>query len=128
MCVGVMSMVNAHIRLEFSDITFKLPLYVFSPPSNDLICSWVKNARYNPFGDVYEPKPNIKDEFDPSEYYEPIKNHSHASNCQWYRDIDYYCRTKRLPALLVGDPSFSFLWSRPMILLTHTATPPLTIK
>jgi len=86
----------------------------------------VKNARYNPCGDVYEPKPNIKNEFDPSQYYEPIKNHLHAKRCKpakckrnecpWHKDINYIDRrTKRRPALLVGDPTFSFLWSRPMI-------------
>jgi len=75
-----------------------------------------KNARYNKCGDVYEPKPGIKHEFNPKNYFEPIKNHVHRKNNEWHCDIDYLNnRTGKRPALLVGDPSFSFLWSQPKI-------------
>jgi len=75
-----------------------------------------KNARFNPCGDVYEPKPNPKDEFNYLDYHPPSKNHVHANNNRWHEDIKYEkSRTKRRPALLVGDPTFSFLWSQPSI-------------
>ena len=75
-----------------------------------------KNARYNTCGDVYEPMPSIKDPFRALEYYPPIKNHVHKKNDNWYKDINYLSsKTKRKSALLVGDPTFSFLWSQAKI-------------
>lgn len=74
-----------------------------------------KNAQANPLGDIYRPKPDIKDEFNHSDYYKPIKNHVHnCSNNTWHNDIEYSVKGKR-PALLVGDTNHSFLWSRPII-------------
>lgn len=75
-----------------------------------------KNARYNTCGDVYEPMPSLKNPLKASEYYPPIKNHVHEKNDYWYKDINYLSsKTQKRPALLVGDPTFSFLWSQPKI-------------
>jgi hypothetical protein len=72
-----------------------------------------KNARYNICGDIYEPKSSLRDPFNPSEYYLPIKNHVHEKDNVWHKDINYWnSKTRRRPALLVGDPAFSFLWSQ----------------
>ena len=77
-----------------------------------------KNASKHKCGDVYEPTPNLTDPFDPSHYCEPIKEpkHVHFKNNDWFKDINYTnTKTKRHPAVLVGAPEYSFLWSRPKI-------------
>ncbi len=77
-----------------------------------------KNASRYKFDEVYEPLPNLTDSFDRNQYCEPIKEpkHVHFKNDQWFKDIDYInTKTKRRPALLVGAPDYSFLWSRPKI-------------
>lgn len=75
-----------------------------------------KNAQLNPCGDVYRPKPDIKNEFNYLHYYPPVKNHVHATKNLWRKDITYEkSRSKRKPALLVGDTTFSFLWSLPIV-------------
>lgn len=77
-----------------------------------------KNASRHKCGDVYEPTPNLTDSFDPNHYCGPIKEpkHVHFKNNDWFKDIDYRnTKTKRRPALLVGVPDYSFLWSRPKI-------------
>jgi len=75
-----------------------------------------KNAGVDPLGDIYEPKDNIQDEFDPSDYHAP-KNHVHLTGNQWHKDINYVNRYGKRPALLVGDTKYSFLWSLPIISL-----------
>ena len=81
-----------------------------------------KSSLNDPFGDVFEPKGVLKgdERFDPACYYAPNGGHSHHYNgCDhtWLGDIRYKKarRYKRQPSLLVGDPSFSFLWQRPKI-------------
>jgi hypothetical protein len=46
-------------------------------------------------------------------YWPPCPEHPHSSPTQWYKDIN--AKKKRSAALLVGDPHFSFLWSKPMV-------------
>lgn len=77
-----------------------------------------KNAREYKFGDLYEPKPNIRSKvFSASSYHEPDSNHVHRRKenpNEWKNDIECKCLGRR-PVRLVGDPKFSFLWSSPNI-------------
>ena len=76
-----------------------------------------KNSRHNTFGDIYQPKPDINDEYDTQEYYKPIIGHPHRKSkykCEWHDDINY--KNKR-PSMLVGNPKYSFLWSKPLMLV-----------
>lgn len=77
-----------------------------------------KNASRYKCGDVYKPTPNLTDSFDSNHYCGLIKEpkHVHFKNNYWFKDIDYRnTKTKRRPALLVGAPDYSFLWSHPKI-------------
>jgi len=96
-----------------------------------------KNSRYNKLGDIYQPKPNLKDEYKPQDYYKPISVHSHMFDIfdeeknknipWWHYDIDKsYWKNNKRPSMLVGNPEYSFLWSKPLILkdesLNYTRT------
>jgi len=74
-----------------------------------------KAAIRNRLGDVFKPNRNITDDLvhSPSGYAEPVDDHSHADNWQ-EADIEYLGCGGRYPALLVGKPERSFLWSKPM--------------
>lgn len=75
-----------------------------------------KNATHYRCGDVYEPTPALKNPFKVSGYHKPCSNHIHWKNDDWHKDINYLnTNGKRRPALLVGDPDHSFLWSQPKI-------------
>ena len=76
----------------------------------------IKNTRVNIFGDVYQPKDNIKDFYDHKNYYKPINAHSHSSEESFTKDISYMLNGRR-PALLIGDPDLTFIWSKPIISL-----------
>lgn len=81
----------------------------------------VKNARYNPCGDVYEPKSCLENEFNPSEYYPPLQDHVHAKGNVWHKDINYFnSRSNRRPSLLVGNQESSYLWSYAKLYFRHT--------
>jgi hypothetical protein len=77
-----------------------------------------KNAKRNVFGDIYQPKSDVGDEFKYSGYYEPAKGHVHLKGNRWHNDICYRGLKGRRPSLLVGDSNFSFLYSEPKIYLT----------
>ncbi|MDP9379131.1 MAG: hypothetical protein M3Q29_03100 [Chloroflexota bacterium] len=66
-------------------------------------------------GDLYEPEQPPGDPFDPHSYLAPRVDHTHAAHNGWYRDIAYTGRSKRRPALLVGDARQTFLWNRPLL-------------
>jgi len=74
-----------------------------------------KDASRHKCGDIYRPISNLKDKFNPIHYSEPIKNHVHFKNNEWYNDINYKTKVGKRPALLVGVPEYSFLWSQPKI-------------
>jgi hypothetical protein len=74
-----------------------------------------KLSKISRFGDIYQPKSPMSDEFAPQSYIYPVENHVHCNNNGWYNDINYKGYSGRKPALLIGDPDYSFLWSRPMI-------------
>lgn len=73
-----------------------------------------KAAHGNPHGDLFEPSSLEGSEFDPTRYRPPIAEHSHASAVDWHKDVGYQKKGKR-PALLVGTPDLTFVWSRPSI-------------
>jgi hypothetical protein len=75
-----------------------------------------KAADRDRLGDLYRPAEPSGDPFDPSSYVEPRPDHSHCEIGEWQDDIATEFSGRR-PALLVGDPSLSFLWSRPTIAL-----------
>ena len=78
-----------------------------------------KNARLNKLGDIYEPKSKSakSDLFNPQSYFAPYPDHPHTTDKEWHKDIGYTGYPTGLrPALLVGDPQYSFLWNMPVIL------------
>lgn len=75
-----------------------------------------KNASQHRCGDVYEPTSNLRNPFNPNHYRKPVKNHVHFKNDDWHKDINYKnTKTEKHPALLVGSPAYSFIWSQPKI-------------
>ena len=67
-------------------------------------------------GDVYEPRSEDGDPFDPQHYIPPRADHVHTPGNRWHDDIDYVGhKTRHRAALLVGDPQYSFLWAKPML-------------
>ena len=83
---------------------------IFDSLSNSIVNK--KNSRYNRLGDIYQPKPDLMDQYNPEEYYEPSDGHPHKKDCHWHGDI-HYKNKKHL--MLVGNPNYSFLWSKPKI-------------
>jgi len=71
-----------------------------------------KAADKHRLGDIYRPKTPRSDPFAPATYVTPCPDHDHAET-EWYKDIYYEGYGHRTPALLVGDPRNSFLWSEP---------------
>jgi hypothetical protein len=73
----------------------------------------------NRFGDVFQPKSKLKDkrdEFDFEHYHPPVADHVHAPKDWWHKDINYTTGVRdRKPALLLGDPQYSFLWNKPTL-------------
>jgi len=109
------------MRIKIAFISFK-ELWEFL--NDDKETQKIKNSRYNPFGDIFEPKKefSLNDELKMTEnnfnfYHEPIDGHKHKDrNESWKKDIYSICKvTNRRPALLVGDENNTFYWSKPMI-------------
>ena len=76
-----------------------------------------KAANRNKFGDIYEPMNQITDPFAPASYDRPIASHVHHEEKDWHNDINYKkkgCKGRK-PALLAGNPDYSFLWTKPII-------------
>lgn len=75
-----------------------------------------KAADKNPLGDVYRPRDPGGDPYDPRAYVPPRRDHRHRASGEWLKDVNYVSTYgRRRPALLVGDPRNSFLWSEPRI-------------
>jgi len=77
-----------------------------------------KCASNDRYGDLFRPLKSAADAFRPCSYATPIDEHAHhkpKEPDQWHRDICYQSRSGHPPALLVGDPSLSFLWTVPII-------------
>ncbi len=73
-----------------------------------------KSARYDVFGDVYEPlsAATARQPHNPDLYYEPIKDHRHGYNSEWRKDIKEFASGKP-HKLLIGEPGKSFIWRHP---------------
>ena len=66
-------------------------------------------------GDFFKPLPgNTKGPFDPEHYSPPVIGHCHYDSNKWHGDIAYP-KGKRPPALLIGDPKYSFTWDTPSL-------------
>ena len=74
-----------------------------------------KLAQISKFGDIYQPKDQMSDEFAVQSYIHPVESHVHCNNNGWHNDINYEGCKGRKAALLIGDPEYSFLWNQPMI-------------
>lgn len=79
-----------------------------------------KDASQNPLGDVMTPSRAGMPlhPYDPGAYRVPVLGHAHRQTenaTDWHDDIDYGNQWDNRPALLVGDPEQSFLWTRPMV-------------
>ena len=79
-----------------------------------------KASTRNPLGDIMVPFPNRRNPnaYGPSGYQTPLLGHAHrrtADATGWHDDIDYVARGGTRPAMLVGDPELTFVWSRPMV-------------
>lgn len=74
-----------------------------------------KAAYLHRCGDIFKPKRKDLDHFQPDNYYPPREDHVHAHKNQWHNDVNYVGVKGRRPALLVGDPDYSFLWFIPLL-------------
>lgn len=80
-----------------------------------------KSSRTNGLGDVFVPKaPKLRGEtrFNPQNYYAPLSGHVHSHESDplyWHKDIRYGNGKRSTPALLVGDPEFTFVWTNPRV-------------
>ena len=72
------------------------------------------------FGDVFVPRYTLAEEerYSPDNYIVPARHahHKHKYDGGWRKDIRYE-RYGRRPALLLGDPRFTFLWTGPRLFL-----------
>ncbi|MEA3376770.1 MAG: hypothetical protein U9R72_11315 [Chloroflexota bacterium] len=73
-----------------------------------------KAADLDRLGDIYRPRDERADRFDPDSYVRPCTGHVHAP-AVWHEDVNYTGCSGRRAALLIGDPQYSFLWDHPMI-------------
>ena len=76
-----------------------------------------KSTKRNPFGDVYEPLPDLKGKWLASDYQTSVAGHVHGDTGSRFKDIEKVYRPGRHPKLLVGAVNQSYLWSSPMLRL-----------
>jgi hypothetical protein len=83
-----------------------------------------KSARYDVFGDVYEPlsRATARQPHDPHLYYAPIEGHKHGCGLEWHKDIKSF-RSGRPHKLLLGQPGKSFIWRHPQYRYRHQPHP-----
>jgi hypothetical protein len=80
-----------------------------------------KSSRTNEIGDLFLPKvPELRGEsrFNPQNYHSPLLGHVHSQQSDplyWHEDIRYMDRKRTAPALLLGDPEFTFVWTAPRV-------------
>ncbi len=82
-----------------------------------------KCASISEFGDLFRPHKQNGEPFNIQSYDEPVLGHRHhrsSNDRNWHKDICYpKSRSGRRPALLVGEPAHSFLWTRPSLSFTR---------
>ncbi|QRF62835.1 hypothetical protein [Variovorax paradoxus] len=79
-----------------------------------------KASTGNQIGDIMVPiagrtKLNV---YDPASYETPVLGHAHRRNADttdWHEDINYVALGGARPAMLVGDPELTFVWTHPMV-------------
>ncbi|HTJ95657.1 MAG TPA: hypothetical protein VL424_21385 [Pararobbsia sp.] len=83
-----------------------------------------KDASRHVAGDIWRMKPGSvahTARWRASTYCRPVIGHAHRDDIDdetWHKDIEYVDRYGRRPALLLGDPGWSFVWNRPTICKT----------
>lgn len=107
--------ISANSKLR---ILFYLMQVAFSKPSHSdlwneqayLIARSAKDASVHKFGDLYKPKRAVTAwHYCPESYVSPIPKHVHCPDA-WRIDISG-THDRKHPALLVGDPRRSFIWT-----------------
>jgi hypothetical protein len=86
-------------------------------------CRDAKAATTDRFGEIYPPRLEGlvgQEAFDPGNYMPPMAGHVHSHN--WQRDLTY-ATGGRHPALMLGDATLSFIWSRPRRRLRESSSP-----
>ena len=84
-----------------------------------------KNSAETKFGDIFEPKNNLIEKFDPLSYKSPSKEHPHnrkdkKQNYVWYKDVKQYYNKPFV--LLFGDPRYSFIWTKSRIIWSSNSS------
>lgn len=77
-----------------------------------------KSASSDRFGDIYRPVPGNRKPFQIQSYRKPIEDHCHRRgicDTTWGNDIRYRTRSGTRPAMLIGERSLSFLWTKSFI-------------
>ncbi|WP_413196408.1 hypothetical protein [Pararobbsia alpina] len=83
-----------------------------------------KDASRHASGDIWRMKPGSVTQtghWRASTYCRPVIGHAHREDIDdetWHKDIEYVDRYGRRPALLIGDPGWSFVWNQPFICKT----------
>ncbi|OQB73432.1 MAG: hypothetical protein BWX92_03353 [Deltaproteobacteria bacterium ADurb.Bin135] len=79
-----------------------------------------KNACLNKRGDVYIPRKDATDYFDPNQYENPCLDHVHNKQNTWYYDVKKYISANghlTYQKYLLFDENFSFAWNKKAIRL-----------
>lgn len=89
--------------------------------SGRMVTVEAKNSTRQPLGDILMPaRPYLPstDRHAPANYLPPMIEHAHrhhATDTQWEQDVNYISDAGQPAVLLVGDPRYSFTWSRRLI-------------
>lgn len=83
-----------------------------------------KDSTVHQRGDIFIPERPLSgsERFNPQNYLSPVANHVHSGDhdpLHWHNDIHYAKMKRQEPPVLVGDPEFTFVWSRPMVKRRH---------
>jgi hypothetical protein len=79
-----------------------------------------KDSRAHQLGDIFMPRRLLADDgrFKPENYHPPMFGHVHSQASDplgWHNDIFYDGTSHRRPPVLVGDPEYTFVWTRPIV-------------
>jgi hypothetical protein len=79
-----------------------------------------KDSRAHQLGDIFMPKRPLAgaERFKPENYIPPRANHVHSQPDDplgWHNDIFYDGTSHTRPPLLVGNPEYTFVWTRPVV-------------
>jgi hypothetical protein len=80
-----------------------------------------KASTRHPLGDLMIPgtdRMSDSDKHSPAAYLPPMLKHAHrrtADDCGWENDVNYIGAGGRQSVMLVGDPQYSFIWTKPVV-------------